>query len=114
MTKSNALTEDQEYCRKALSFWVGGDHHLPNVYEWGDGICINMSSDLSTYDWTRLTQLVLIAHRYRIRIQIGSSGPRMIRIIAHRRQERGHLFERHPGLSELRDECDKALLWRDL
>lgn len=26
------LTPDQEYCRKALSFWIGGDHHLPTVH----------------------------------------------------------------------------------
>jgi len=107
-------TEDQEYCRKALSRWIGGDHHLPKVYEWGMGICISVHGDLSTFDWDRLTYLVLIAHRYRIRIEIGSSGPRTVRVIAHRRKAEGSQSVRHPGLSDLRDACDKALLWGDL
>ena len=107
-------TEDQEYCRKAFSRWVGGDHHLPKVYEWGLGICISVHGDLSTFDWDRLTYLVLIAHRYHIRIEIGSSGPRAVRIIAHRRKSEGTLSVRHPGLSELRDACDKALFWGEL
>jgi len=107
-------TEDQEYCRRALSRWVGGDHHLSKVYEFGEGICINTMQDLSTFDFDKLTQLVLIAHRYRIRIEIGSSGPRAVRIIAHRRKAEGTLSVKHPGLSDLRDMCDKALLWGDL
>jgi len=107
-------TEDQEYCRKALSRWAGGDHHLPNVYEWGCGICISVPSGMSTFDWDRLTYLLLIAHRYRIRIEIGSSGPRAIKIIAHRRKAEGTLSVRHPGLEDLRALCEKAMTWGDL
>lgn len=107
-------TEDQEYCRKALSRWVGGDHHLPNVYEWGMGICISVHGDISTFDWDRLTYLLLIAHRYRIRIEISSSGPRAVRVIAHRRKAEGTQSVRHPELTDLVESCCKALLWGDL
>ena len=108
------LTEDQEYCRKALSFWVGGDHHLPKVDDWGAGIAINFSGDLSTWDFNRLTQLVLIAHRYFIRIEIGSSGPRMVKVIAHRRRLTGSQSWRHPGIGELITQCGGAARWEDL
>ena len=108
------MTLDQEYCRKALSRWSGGDHHLPKVYEFGVGICINHHGDLSTFDFDRLSQLVLIAHRYRVRIEIDSSCPGMVKIIAHRRKEVGSLTVRHPSLSELQSSAESAKLWPDL
>ena len=114
MKPKPTLTEDQEYCRKALSFWVGGDHHLPKVNYWGVGIEINFSGDLSTWDFSRLTQLVLIAHRYSIRIEIGSSGPGRVKVIAHRRKEAGTQSQRHPSIGELITQCGGAARWEDL
>lgn len=109
------LSEDQEYCRRALSMWVCGDHHLPKVSEFGNGICINFHGDLSTFDFNRLTQLVIIAHRYCVRIEITSSGPRMVRIIAHRRSRtETSITKRHPGLTALADEACKAETWPEL
>ena len=87
-----------------LAEWVGGYHRLPKVKEWGSGVCVNFYGDLSTYDWNRLTTLVLLAHRDFVRIEIASSGPRMVRVIAHRRgpkKDGDAVHERHPSLDDL-------------
>ena len=105
------LSEDQERCRRFLSEWVCGDHHLPKVHLFGTGICISFSQDLSTHDFNRLTMLVILAHKYAIRIEIASSGPRMVKIIAHARKhgERKSMIysEWHPSLADLIDEIRK-------
>lgn len=108
-------TPDQDYCIKALSMWVGGDHHLPKVYECGCGVAINFSGDLSTFDMNRLTQLVLIAHRYCIRIEIAAGGPGRVKVIAHRRDpESTSLYKRHPNIGELITMCGNAARWEEL
>ena len=104
------LTEDQKHCKAMLSEWVGGDHHLPKVLHFGTGICINHFGDLSTYDWNKLTRLVLLAHRDFIRVEIASSGPRMVKICAHRRAARvegDKQWQRHPSLDDLIQEIEK-------
>lgn len=109
------MTEDQEYCTEMLADWVLGSHHLPKVHEFGTGVCINYAGDLSTYDHDRLTRLVLLAHKYSVRIEIGSSGPGMVKVIAHRRipKEEGQRFwQGHPTLEHLRDSIDSYLnMW---
>lgn len=104
------MTEDQKYCKEMLSEWVGGDHHLPKVHEFGTGICINFYGDLSTYDWNRLTRLVLLAHRDAVRVEISWSGPRMVKIIAHRRSRDGdRIYNRHPSLADLIKEAQAMI-----
>ena len=107
-------TEDQQYCIKLLTLWACGEHHLPQVHECGCGVCINFSGDLSTFDFDRLTFLVLLAFRYRVRIEIASSGPRRIRIIAHRRKATGSMSQRHPGITELTERASDLLSWKEL
>lgn len=104
MKTKPVLNKHQIYCKNMLSEWVGGDHHLPDVKEFGTGICINFYGDLSTYDWNRLTMLVLLAHRDSVRIEIASSGQRMVKIIAHRRkpkEEGDNQWQRHASLDDL-------------
>lgn len=97
----------QTACIETLTRWVGGSHHLPRVHEFGTGVCINHSGDLSTFDFDRLTTLVLYAHRDAVRIEIASSGPRRVKIIAHKRrhkqnpEERPRMHEYHPTLADL-------------
>lgn len=103
--KESAMTEDQKYCVAMLAEWAGGTHHLPKVHSFGDGVCINFLNDLSTYDFDRLTRLVLLAHRDAVRVEIAGSGPRMVRIIAHRRKhgDRKSMrqYDWHPSLDDL-------------
>lgn len=99
------MTEDQQFCADALAEWVRGKHHLPKLYEFGGGVCVNYYGDLSSVDFDSLTRLVLIAHKRAVRIEIASSGPRMVKVIAHRRKhgDRKELqfHEWHPTLEDL-------------
>jgi hypothetical protein len=107
------MTEDQKFCKLVLAHWAGGEHHLPTVHLFGAGICINVSNDLATFDFDRLTRLVITAHRWAVRIEIASSGPRLIKIIAHRRSpvQTESIYRRHPDLCALKLEAAKAELW---
>lgn len=113
---SPQFTEDQKYCIEVLALWTHGHHHLPVVHPFGDGVYINGSGDLSTFDFDKLTYLVLLAHRYAVRIEIAPSGPGLVRVIAHRRgpDQSLPISRRHPGLSQLRDQVDHAGLWPDV
>lgn len=101
-----AWTLEQAACIELLAEFALGKHHLPVVREWGDGVCVNWHGNLATTDFDGLTRLVLLAHKYAVRIEIGWSGPGMVRIIAHKRMhgERKTLgFSRwHPDLDYLR------------
>lgn len=108
----NEFSADQKACHEMLSEWAGGDHHLPTVHQFGDGVCINYHGDISTYDWNRLTRLVLLAHRDAVRIEIASSGPRLVKIIAHKREapkDGDKQWMRHPTLSDLIKEIEKMM-----
>ena len=37
----NEFSANQKACYEMLSEWAGGDHHLPTVHQFGDGVCIN-------------------------------------------------------------------------
>lgn len=107
------MTEDQQFCKQVLAHWAGGSHHLPTVHLFGAGVCINFLGDLATFDFDRLTRLVLAAHRWAVRIEIASSGPGMVKIIAHRRKPEGiALFERHPDLTDLEIMAESAKVWQ--
>lgn len=99
-------TEDQKFLTDVLAEFALGHHHLPDVRGWGDGIVISWSGNLATYDFDGLTRLVILAHKHAVRIEIGSGGPRMANIIAHRRKHGPFRelsqFKRHPNLDELR------------
>ena len=109
-----SCTPDQLFCVNLLSEWAHGDHHLPNkIHTCGQGVSINHYGDLSTWDFDRLTALVVLAHKYAVRIEIGSSGPNMVRIKAHRRTHYDGVGEKcickhHPTLDDLIARCEKA------
>jgi hypothetical protein len=96
------FTEDQQHCIRMLGDWAHGFHHLPMPKECGRGVSIHWSQDLSTWDFNRLTLLVLLAHERCVRIEISRGGPLGITIMAHRRKlEAKSICEGHPGLSHL-------------
>lgn len=104
------MNDNQQYCINMLSEWVGGPHHLPKVHEFGTGVAINYYGDLSTFDFDRLTRLVILAHQKLIRVEIASSGPGMVKIICHRRRETGPTSKRHATLDDLICKAESALL----
>jgi hypothetical protein len=85
MTRKSC-TPDQLRCWKALSWIVGGDHHMQRVYECGYGIRTTLFGEASTHDFNTLTRMVLIAHIDSVRIAVTNSGPHRIGITAHPRK----------------------------
>ena len=97
---------------EALSFFSElyfGAHHIPGrgIKEYGPGWCVNHYGDLSTFDFDKLTRLVFLAHDRCMRVEIGSSGPNMVKIIIHKRTREGSMSQRHPTLEQAFE------LWRE-
>lgn len=85
-----------------------GKHHIPaKLKENGYGWEVSTTTDLSTYDFDRLTRLVLLAHRNAIRVSLDNGGPRRMKIIIHKRlhNREERMARRHPSLLDL---CDMA------
>ena len=104
MKQKETLTEDQKFCADMLAEWAGGYHHLPKVHKSSQGVEINHYGDLSTFDFNKLTRLVLLAHRDFVRIEITNSGPRQVKIMAHLRrpkQKGDCMWSYHPSLADL-------------
>ncbi len=78
-----------------------GEHHFPSTMKpFGSGWCINSKRNLSTYDGDDLTRLVFMAHNHAFRVELQSAGIAGIKIIIHKRQREGRLFERHPTIEQ--------------
>ena len=104
MIADKTLTKDQRFCADMLAEWAGGYPHLPKIKLCGQGVETNFYGDLSTFDYDRLTRLVLLAHRDFVRIQLKSSGPGLVKIMAHRRrpkQDDDCIWDYHPSLDDL-------------
>jgi hypothetical protein len=104
--------DDQLLASYALAVVEEGYHHLGKIKECGPrGVETSVRSNLSTFDGNRLTRIVLVAHRMGVRIEIGPSGPSMVKLMAHARhinddKDSGLQFwERHPSLDHLAKLC---------
>jgi hypothetical protein len=69
-------TEEQLWLIGILAEWTRGTHHFQgNVSKCGRGIMLTTFRDgISTVDYDRLTHLVLLAHKYSVRIEIEPKG----------------------------------------
>jgi hypothetical protein len=97
------MSSDQLECYGLFCDLVGGEHHITgNVYAFGRGIrCSMFSGMLSTFDFDKLTRLVLLAHDRCIRAEIISSGPNRVGVALHKRHTReGTISQRHPTISQ--------------
>jgi hypothetical protein len=101
-------TDDKQRCWNLLVRFVGGEHHLANVYHFGSGLRMSTWWDLATFDGGRLTWLVVLAHRDHCRVSIGPSGPGRVAVHVWARKPEGNLFERHPGLNDLVAMAERA------
>ena len=90
----------KEEATKFFSELYYGEHHFPgNLKDWGNGWCMNSYEEFSTYDFNAMTRLVFMAHEYCYRASISFSGPKMIRIIIHKREGReGRMYQKHPTI----------------
>ena len=101
--KYDWATDDQAECLKLLIRLFMGEHHLAGKIEpWGFGIRhIVNNPQLATFDFNRLTRLVLLAHEMCIRAEINPHAFKYLSIALHKRHRRnGSIFERHPTIEE--------------
>jgi len=97
------MTDDQWQCYLMLCDLMGGSHHITGKVKcYGSGIENNYSGGLlATFDFDLLTRIVLMSHERMIRVEIGSSGPRMVKLMFWKRHTReGRIHERHPTIEQ--------------
>lgn len=103
MAKEIKFTEDQRACIRTLADWAGGEHHLFEVKPFGPGVVATHYGSLSTFDFSEMTRLVLLAHRDAVRVEIQPG--RYLKVVAHKRKAGGEnelrSYERHPTLQDL-------------
>ena len=59
------------------------------------------NTELATFDFDKLTRLVIGAHDESIRISISACAPNRLRLRMHERQKRkGRMYERHPTIEQ--------------
>ena len=105
----NNWNKNKQHCWDLLVAFVGGEHYLEKVYHHGDGLQMSTWLDLATFDFDLLTWLVVLAHRDRCRVSIGSSGPGRVAVRVWSRQPKGGSFRlRHPGLDDLIKRAERA------
>lgn len=69
----------------------GGEHHVQSL-KWKDNIwssCtfLTFESQLSTFDFSHLTRLVVVAHDEYLRAAVSGGGPRMMKILLSERKQ---------------------------
>ena len=97
------MTADQKECFEFLcEIHNGGNHMFGKVQPSGEGLMINSQTfAASTFDFDNLTRAVILAHERMIRFEICPSGPRLLKLFAHKRHQReGRMHERHPTIEE--------------
>jgi hypothetical protein len=100
LKKREDCSERQAIAWDMLDSWMG-THHFKRIRECGDGIEFCLTGVLSTWDWNQLTNLVLYAHAYRVRVEMSGAAPLCQWMCLHAREATGSTTERHPGLMEL-------------
>ena len=116
---SRALEPFPKRALGVLSFVFAGLHHVDmHRVKWRTpddpnfGRCeYSAFDDLSTFDYARLTMLVVAAHDLCVRVEIQPSGPRHLKIVMWPRVREGDMAKRHPELeahaAELRARFDR-------
>lgn len=88
---------------RVLSKAFRGIHHAGNIkkfggpYPWWE---TSVYGGLSTCDLDDMTRLVIAAHDNCVRVEVTSSGPRMVKLLLHNRKRDGTISERHPTIEE--------------
>lgn len=80
-----------------------GEHHIPGrqLLDWGEGWAVECRTDLSTFDGSLLTRLVVLAHDRCCRAEISpSKNEGLIYLAIHKREREGPIDCRHPTLEE--------------
>jgi hypothetical protein len=63
-------------------------------------VTLCVPDELATFDGDRLTNLVILAHDYHIRVAVSGASNKYLRLTFHNRQRKGGFTERHPEIEE--------------
>lgn len=78
---------------------------------------IKLRDSLSTWDFNRLTALVIACHDAAVRVEIDGNSWHMLLLRFHERKRRGDMFERHPTIEDVvtkwRERFQGALLYEN-
>lgn len=89
----------KESATNFFAIFYGGKHHFPGrIKKCGYGWEMNDRYALSTSDYGNLTKLVLMAHKYAVRVELMPSGPGMIKVCIWQREREGSMDSRHPDI----------------
>jgi hypothetical protein len=82
--------------------WKGLYHLDEDKIDWENDryIEVNMVEDLSTWDFNRLTELVVLCHDRAIRMSINKCNFSCLKLIFHKRSRTGDITQRHPKMEE--------------
>lgn len=92
-----------------LGEWYYGLYHMDGATraDWSTAsyIQIRHSGEMSTFDNSSLTRLVLLAHREAIRVSISPRSNRYVTLMFHPRQwadnaDKLRMYERHPSIEQ--------------
>lgn len=79
-------------------------HNALAKVSWDNEIYISIiveDASFATYDFNRLTKLVVLCHDKCMRCEIHGKGPGYIELIFHKRKCRdGQIYERHPTIED--------------
>lgn len=92
----------KEKAETVLAFTFGGLYNVPGkTYDKGRRLEVNLYGGISTYDNDNLTKLVIKCHEECVRMEICSSGPRMVKLVFTNRNPTGDSTERHPRIHDV-------------
>lgn len=107
----DTLSPFQARTMDILGIVGGGIYNAPIAWgtvDWhhGNGVSVIWRGSLATFDFNRLTMLVMLCHMARIRCDVSPGGPLMLRLSFQQRAEAGGMADRHPNLPEAVDSIE--------
>ena len=102
--RENWMSDEQWLLALFFCRLFRGFHHTPPIRKCGNrSICVNTrKAYFSTCDFDYLTKAVIMAHNWGVRMEVGASGPGMIKIQLWKRYKReGSVNERVPTIEEM-------------
>ena len=103
------MTDNQWECAQTIAEIEGGFHHMKKVKPFGFGVEVSIYGEIATFDFSKMTDMVIKSHEKLIRFSIMPSGPGMLKFVAHKRKPEGGMAQRHPSLEDLKNRIDSIM-----
>lgn len=100
----NLNDDNRLHIQMLVESFRSGPWNLPVTWdrvEWGQNCytAFNLGSSLSTFDFDRLTRLIILAHEYCVRVEISPCNMQYIKVEMWTRKVRSHRgYHIHPNI----------------